>query len=120
MQTLTWTDLLPECLNEKKDESHLVVGKYPYIFFFIIIKHTRNIGQVKITSWEICMPNALYFRKSSHSACAQRVPPFFRGKTSAAFPDHVSIYYVNQTESVLNFARGQTPAGDTCVFKNVY
>ena len=30
VQTLTW---LPECLNEKKDESHLVVGKYPYIFF---------------------------------------------------------------------------------------
>ena len=35
---LTW---LPECLNEKKDESHLVVGKYPYIFL-IIIKHTHT------------------------------------------------------------------------------
>ena len=34
---LTW---LPECLNEKKDESHLLVGKYPYIFL-IIIKHTH-------------------------------------------------------------------------------
>ena len=41
VQTLTWTDLLPECLNEKQDESHLVVGKYPYIFFLIIIKHTH-------------------------------------------------------------------------------
>ena len=28
--------------------------------------------------------------------------------------------YVNQTDSVLNFARGQTPADDTCVYWNVY
>ena len=38
MQTLTW---LPECLNEKKDESHLVVGKYQYIFFNYYKPHTH-------------------------------------------------------------------------------
>ena len=32
----------------------------------------------------------------------------------------VLIFYVNQTDSVLNFARGQTPADDTCVYWNVY
>ena len=26
------------------------------------------------------------------------------------------LVYVNQTDSVLNFARGQTPADDTCVY----
>ena len=60
------------------------------------------------------------FRKSSHSACAQRIPLIFRGKTSAAFLDGSSttyrFFYVNQTDSVLNFARGQTPADDTCVY----
>ena len=70
------------------------------------------------------MPNALYFRKSSHSACAERIPLIFRGKTSAAFPDGSSttywFFFVNQTDSVLNFARGQTPADDTCVYWNVY
>ena len=70
------------------------------------------------------MPNALYLRKSSHSACAQRIRLIFRGKTSAAFPDGFSttywFFYVNQTDSVLNFARGQTPADDTCVYWNVY
>ena len=34
---LTW---LPECLNEKKDESHLV-GKYPYVFFNYYKTHTH-------------------------------------------------------------------------------
>ena len=67
------------------------------------------------------MPNALYFRKSSHSACAQRIPLIFRGKTSDAFLDRSSttdrFFYVNQTDSVLNFARGQTPADDTCILK---
>ena len=38
MQTLTW---LLECLNEKKDESHLVMGKYPYIFFNYYRTHTH-------------------------------------------------------------------------------
>ena len=38
VQTLTW---LPECLNEKKDKSHLVVGKYPYIFFNYYKTHTH-------------------------------------------------------------------------------
>ena len=38
MQTLAW---LPECLNEKKDESHLVVGNYPYIFFNYYKTHTH-------------------------------------------------------------------------------
>ena len=32
---------LPECLNEKKDESHLVVGNYPYIFFNYYKTHTH-------------------------------------------------------------------------------
>ena len=58
--------------------------------------------------------------RSSHSACAQRIPLIFRGKTSAAFPDGSSttyrFFYVNQTDSVLNFARGQIPADDTCVY----
>ena len=63
------------------------------------------------------MPNALFFRKSSHSACAQRIPLIFRGKTSAAFPD-VSIFLCKpEGYSVLNFARGQTPADDTCLLK---
>ena len=38
MQTLTW---LPECLNERKDESHLVMGNYPYIFFNYYKTHTH-------------------------------------------------------------------------------
>ena len=42
------------------------------------------------------MPNALYFRKSSQSACAQRIPLIFRGKTSAAFPDGSSTTCVAQ------------------------
>ena len=33
---------------------------------------------------------------------------------------HVLIFYVNQTDSVLNFIRVQTPADDTCVYWNVY
>ena len=40
---------------------------------------------------------------------------FFRGKTQTALY-HVLIFYVNQTDSALNFARGQTPADDTCVY----
>ena len=39
MQTLTW---LPECLNEKKDEFHLVVGKYPYIYIYFNYYKTRT------------------------------------------------------------------------------
>ena len=36
---------------------------------------------------------ASYFRKLSHKAYAQRIPLFFRGKTSAAFPDGSSTTY---------------------------
>ena len=41
MQTLTW---LLECLNEKKGESHLVVEKYPYIYFFNYYKTHTHIS----------------------------------------------------------------------------
>ena len=61
-------------------------------------------------------------RRIAH-ALSESLRLIFRGKTSAAFPDGSSIpridFYVNQTDSVLNFARGQTPADDTCVYCNV-
>ena len=47
-------------------------------------------------------------------------PAKFSREKSAALPRrvlyHVSIFYVNQTDSMLNFARGQTWADDTCVY----
>ena len=39
---------------------------------------------------------------------------FFAGNADGLY--HILIFYVNQTDSVLNFARGQTPADDTCVY----
>ena len=47
-------------------------------------------------------------------------PSFFSKENISCLPRrvlyHISIFYVNQTNSVLNFARGQTPADDTCVY----
>ena len=51
MQTLTW---LSECLNEKKDESHLVVGKYPYIYFFNYYKTHTHISFSVILAGILC------------------------------------------------------------------
>ena len=62
------------------------------------------------------------FVSGLHSAWAQRTGLVFRGKTSADLPRWVlylvSIFCVNQTDSVLNFTRGQTSADYTCVYWN--
>ena len=65
------------------------------------------------------MPNASTFanRRIAH---APANPSNFSRENISCLPRrvlyHVSIFYVNQTDSVLNFARGQIPADDTCVY----
>ena len=130
MQTLT---LLPECLNKKKDESHLVVGNYPYIFFNYYKTHTHIsfnviLGGILRAGKKHFMGNlAVRFvcrMRSTLPNCriAQRSvnPSNFLRENISCLPRrvlyHVSIFYVNQVDSVLNFARGQTPADDTCVY----
>ena len=126
VQTLTW---LPECLNEKKDEPHLVVGKYPYIFFNYYKMQTHisfsviSAGILRAGKKHFLGNLAVRFVCRMHSTFTNRRsanPSIFRGKTSAALPDGSSTtyryFFVNQTDSVLNFARGQTPADDTCVY----
>ena len=104
MQTLAW---LPECLNEKKDESHLVVGNYPYIFFNYYKTHTHIsfsvilagilragikhfLGNLAVRF--VCrMRSTSVNRRIAHAL--KRIPLIFRGKTSAAFPDGSSTTY---------------------------
>ena len=131
MQTLT---LLPECLNEKKDESHLVVGKYPYIYFFNCYKTHTHIsfsvilaGILRAGKKHFLGNLAVRFVCRMHStfancrtAHALSESSNFSRENISCLPRrvlyHVSIFYVSQTDSVLNFARGQTPADDTCVY----
>ena len=106
MQTLTW---LLECLNEKKDESHFVVGNYPYIFFNHYKTHTHIsfsvilggilragkkhfLGNLAVRF--VCrMRSTLADRRIAHALSESLL--IFRGKTSAAFPG-VRLIYPNQ------------------------
>ena len=101
------------------------MGKYSFFFFKLLYTHffQLNIGLHAgktrfLGDRAVCQMRAT--RKWSHRACAQRIDLVFRGKTSADQRRPVlylvSIFYVNQTDSVLNFARGQTLADDTCVY----
>ena len=120
----------------KKDESNLVMGKDSYNFliknkikthisFSLILAGILCAGKKSflgnLAIMSVCrMPSIFYCHKSSLSACAQRINLSFRGKTLAAQPRQVlyqvSIFYAKQMDRVLNFARGQTSADDTCVY----
>ena len=92
-----------------------------YFFLLIIIKKIPTqywLGKTRfLGNQAVCR---MRFVSGSHSACAQWTGLVFCGKTSAGLPRRVlhlvSIFCVNQTDSVLNFARGQTSADDTCVY----
>ena len=92
---------------------------YTRISFSLILAGILRAGKTRFLGTRLyaeCTP-----QKWSHSAYAQRIGLVFRGKTSAgAYLDGSStmhrFFYVNQTDSVLNFARGQTLADDTCVY----
>ena len=84
----------------RKDESHLVVGNYPYIFFNYYKRHTHISFSVILAG--ILRAGKKHFLgnlavrfvcRMRSTACAQRIPLIFRGKTSAAFPDGSSTTY---------------------------
>ena len=91
---------------------------YTHISFSLILAGILRAGKTRfLDNQAACQMRSA---KWLHSACAQRISLGFRGKTSAGLPRrvlyHVSIFYVNQTDSMLNFAQGQTSADDTCVY----
>ena len=87
-------------------------------FFFLIIIHTflSAYMQVKRASWV----TRLYAECALQKMVTWRTANRPSEKTSADLRRrvlyHVSIFYVNQTNSVLNFTRGQNSADDTYVY----
>ena len=134
MQTLTWTDLA-----SRERMSLILWLENIHIFSLIIIKNThisfslilagilhagkkRFLGTLAVRF--VCRMHSTFYCKSSHSACAQRMrtgkPSNFSRENISSLhrrvPYRISIFYVNQQASMLNFARGQTSADDTCVY----
>ena len=111
--------------------SHPKVGNYPYIFFNYYKAHTHIsfsvilAGILRAGKKHFLGNLAVRFVCRMHSTFANRCmrsanPSNFSRENISCLPRrvlyHVSIFYVNQTDSVLNFARGQTPADDSCVY----
>ena len=109
------------------DNSHIhffsiIIKKHTHISFSVILAGILRAGKKhflgnlvvrldaecallsQIVAWRMHSANPSNFSRENISCLPRRV--FY----------HVSIFYVNQTDSVLNFARGQTPADDTCVY----
>ena len=112
-----------------------MVGKYPYIFFFYYYNtHTHTHTHI---SFSVILVGILCAGKKHflgnlavryvcrmHSTFANRHianPSNFSRENISCLSRpvlyQVSIFYVDQTDSVLNFARGQTPADDVCILK---
>ena len=112
---LWWENIHIYFFNCNKTHTHI---SFSVIFAGIL----RAVGNLAVRF--VCRMRSTFANRRIAHALSESLPLIFRGKTSAAFPDGSSIpridFYVNQTDSVLNFARGHTPADDTCVYCNVY